>query len=489
MISVFEGKNKKYYIIYANNDCVQGILKSFSKTSAEIGSKAYGVNTGLDLKAYIGKNVRVWIDCEGRLAMLDEKQINYDVLGFILAAGSETSGLSSTAMLKILTEDGKIKSYDVSEKVVVDGKRSAVIGGASTQITPENLKDVLTAHASLSGNKDSNASQLIRYKVNSDDIITSIDTAYYNPDAESDESLQLSNLVTSGRLYCRNGGILYNLDTERTLCNVSNDAKVFIVPATVDNRINDEDIPTVKQRFFFELDTYYLSSDANYAGFECYNNNDTQTSSTVVLYAKDGTSSTGAVPGNYRNRIVAVSDVCKALNENGDSTFKITGYLSGANVKYYVTDSVTKRYQDSFTTEFQKGDVIAIETENGKISNLKRLFRYSKDAPFATIAHNGDYDSESGSVYTHRDASFYGNLYSCDGKYLSLDIRKNASPDLLSFYIGDKNLPILIYDTKKETYRAASADELIGSAQTGTISNNVYIYTNWSKAYLIIIYE
>ena len=481
LISIATSKDGNIITLYTNNTLVKGIVTSISDDKAEISNVSYPVDCALDLSSYIGETVEVWKDFKGNLVMMKD-QANSDLLGYIIAVGVEGSAFNKKAVIKLATENGTVEVFDVVEKVSVDGKRTVNINGQQKDITNENLKFVLENAAKNAGTKDGHASQLIRYSTNSDGEIKEIDTAYYDSTTEKENSLQLSKLITkeSGEsIYCRQGGVLYNTSTKRTICNVPTDAKVFKVSNAPDYR-DEENAITIDNGKLFVADRYYVNgSTAQEVAFEAYNVNDVNTTDIVVLYIPDDSILDDAgnnISSNWRERAFPIMGIRNSLNSNLEEVVSfVTLNQSGREVIYQTTEKLAKT---GVSEKFKVGDVIAVEMINNKITSIKKLFEYTSDAEYMVPA------------LTAQDAVFYGNLYSCDGNYMALDFDMDTDvDDISSFYLGHRDTRFMIYNVEDQKLSLAEVGDFIGRKETGGSGNNVLIYTNWGTPQFVLMYE
>lgn len=481
MVSVLKSKDGKRCTLYANSSSVNGILNSVSDDTATIGGAEYPIYADVDFSPYLGKNITVWVDYNGYLAIIDDKT-NSEQLGYILGVDLSHNAIDKKAMVKMFSDDSTTSVFYVSDNVTVDGKRTAVISGSAVTITAENFKTVLENAAVTAGNKDGNASQLVRYRVGESGEITSIDTANYTDD-EVDSSLRLSTLVTqtSGdKLYCRGGGVLYNMGKRRVACNIPSTAKVFLIPTGPEYRLDSDEL-SVENGNYFKADSYYVNgSSPTGVAFEAYNCNDVRTSEVIVLYMPDdsmiGSAST-SISSNYGTRAFAIKNIYRALDDDGSEvSMLVTFDANGNEIEYQTSRKLTADY---ISANFKIGDTVAVNLVNNKITAIKQLFRYSSDASYLTPN------------LTDQDVVFYGELYSCDGSYMALNFAaSDATPDTSSFYVGRSDQTrFMIYDTAGGKLRTAKVGDFIGSKQTGSAGNKVLIYTNWSSPRLVVMFE
>lgn len=483
MVSLLKSKKNDRYVIYTNNSTVSGVLDSVGDDFATVGGTSYLTAPGIDLSAYIGKNITVWVDYNGKLAIIDDK-VNSDSIGYIIGVDTtRNTPIDKKAIVKMFLDDETTSVFYVSENVSVDGKRTANIGGKSVKITAENFKTVLENAAVAAGTKDGNASQLVRYKLNASGEITEIDTANYNSEDEPENSLQLSTLVTqtSGeKLYCRNYGVLYNMGTRRVACNIPSTAKVFLIPTGLEYRLDSDEL-SVENGNYFKRDSYYVNgSSPTGVAFEAYNCNDVRTSEIIVLYMPDesmiGSAST-SISSNYRTRAFAIKNIYRALDDDGNEvSMLVTFDANGNEIEYKTSHKLTADY---ISANFRIGDTVAVNLVNDKITAINLLFRYSSEASYLTPD------------LTAQDVVFYGELYSCDGSYMALNFAASGeTPDTSSFHVGSTDVTrFMIYDTAGGKLRTAKVGDFIGSKQTGSAGNKVLIYTNWGTPYLVVMFE
>ena len=461
IISILRSKDGNIVTVYAQNKTVSGTVDEYGDESITVNGTSYRCTVS-DCGRFLGQNVLLRLDYTQSVAEIDDAVNALVKRGFILAAADGSNTFKANAEVRILEQNGEKRTYSFADRVKVDN-----VSG----IEKKNIVEYLS-NCSLSAGREKTPLQLIDYKVNEENKIYSVDTCSYTPSVESEDSLRLSKTVTSSdeQLYCRQGGCLDGV------LNVVKTAKVFIVNDTVGKTNIDTDDVYVRDGSYFTQDVYYPVRGMH-TKIEFYNFNDVNTSDAAVVYINDGAgSASDEIMGNYRYQLMMIRSVRYLCDDDGTTTFELRGIGTRGENTFAVSDRVYERINREGT--LKRGDVIVYELlENGKIGNYKKLFSYSANTAY--FAEN----------YRDQNSSFFGKVLSCDGNYAAVNFGTESSPIEKTFYLPDENLAVYSYDVREDTYEQIPKNAIVGSKDSNGDGDIVYIYANYSKPYLIIIFK
>lgn len=167
-------------------------------------------NTYIDGKVTMAKNMAVtyYIDAMGEIAYIKVTQAGDWQFGFLVRLFSNEDDNSSS--MKIYMQDGTMKRFNIADKVTVDGvtrKSYQEIYNSLNKITVQGKND---PNSDMNKHKNPNDpnnpatatipvmdpaehevfGQVIRIKRNADDVVTHIDSEFYNEGREDEMTLQ-----------------------------------------------------------------------------------------------------------------------------------------------------------------------------------------------------------------------------------------------------------------------------------------------------------
>lgn len=282
-------------------------------------------NAVYDEAVKVGDTVSVYLFLDNCAVVLHSDHGDYKT-GYLVSAGEKGGSLSSRLMVKMVDANRKMNVFECAEKIKID---EATIKDVNTAL---NLLQDSASQTNV--NPMWPYSQLIKYRLDENGILTHIDTNRYDSSKETENSLKLD---TSGRLqhYSVNKGFYETGEDGKFVASSPNAADIWIIPT--DQRDQEEWYGTGIGRAIYNIEAYNIDSDSMVAG-------------TVLVYINTiNQVSNNAIP-------LVVSEVSDVVNEEGDVVRQIQAVGPSANtLTYQLADSLR---DDSLAV----GDMIRIRT-------------------------------------------------------------------------------------------------------------------------------
>lgn len=421
----------------------------------------------------VSDNVVVYFDVFGRIAymMPSTGKLSYAYLYDLILNEDEDK-----MNVGLYTVAGEFVRYSATDKLRIDGER---------------ILDNNDISAKLERGTDNNGfRQIVRYSLNSEGEIDSIDTIYKGS-KETDNSLhimhrgysesrnEISTLTWKPRGGSFEGKVLYNTSSVKFLTvpkNYSGDRNYFFV-----GKVMEED---------------------DKVAFNAYSASKEQLMPDVLLSYIDASSGTGAASISQTFRGV-ITDMKTQLNSDGEIETMITFDTYGG-VKNLVTHekfdedkviafSTTKSVKDAFV-EFENG---AIETtyQLGRgdfaeltVDSLNRVI-------FARVIVKGDTgenvmdENEGGSIYNNRFA--FGFMHKNEGNVFSVALGDKSSPILsenLRYYNTGTARVYRVTNGRMLTVDKISIGDVLDYKSANMGAEKVVVYTMAGITQIIVAY-
>ena len=239
------------------------------------------------------------LDIYGNIASYSTQTGKYQY-GYI-ATGYVKSGLDEKVVVKLLTHKGSLETLDVSDKIILDGRKCEAMETADVLCSPQLIKyyksgDKLKAIDTLSSDAGGSG----------DSLATMFEG--YSKDYKSVTSLRWNS-------YQKIFGMKIPTDDKTT---------VFYVPRKYSDDENDYAVKTTS--VFSHDSTYYINA---YSSRE-----DSHIADVIIMY---GLKSSGSVTKN--TPFTMIESVSPVLGENGDETYKLYGICDGKRISGIVEDA------------------------------------------------------------------------------------------------------------------------------------------------------
>ncbi len=387
VVAVTQSVNKtgsKYVTVTVVREKVSGSVSGEIDDSIILNEKEYRfsksfldyIGSGKEKRPTINTSGFFFLDIEGKIIGVDTGINSYYKTGYLIATQKE-KGLSNSLILRVLTSSGKVEILNTASKVRVN------------DTVVKNREEILTllSETAVVGLCD----QLIRYRLNSENLVTIIDTncfAMYNP-----EQVPLNQVATEH--YYRKDGRVFYRNVEYTLqkpFTVTDKTVGFYVPSL---NASDKDYDTMS----FEN----VASD--YYQVEAYNLSDTGCAEFVVFRDYTRTIESGAT-------MFLVDEVFQIMTEDDDITYKVTGYQNGIPTTLIMDPETNLEL-------LEQGDVIQYLTNRrGQVD----FYQKQVSAPTFSTAEK----AKGG--YGETEIVRYGKLANADDNNIMIEAEGNLYP-------------------------------------------------------------
>ncbi len=192
ILSVAKSEDGSVINVYRSYEVVQGKITEKSADEVVIGETAYAFDPAIGASLTVGMNAGYYLDFTGAVAAINEAYQVGGSYGWMVSAAN-TKGLDGKPQLKIFTQDAEMKVFDTAATVQLNGtatksEKLLVRGEYSGEALWTDGKEGTLVDA------DGNAvPQLIKYEVNEEGLLTSIDTAKNQSDPTLDYGEKYDN--------------------------------------------------------------------------------------------------------------------------------------------------------------------------------------------------------------------------------------------------------------------------------------------------------
>ncbi|MDY3030901.1 MAG: hypothetical protein SOS24_03945 [Clostridia bacterium] len=290
--------------------------------------------------------VSVALDSWGKVADISSVDMSGYKIGILKSAGILEDSFPERLYMKIFDRDGKMKAYEAIDRVVIDNYRTK---------TAEEAKNVLESVTGIS------VYQPIRYLLNSEGMVSNIDTTYYNEAAgESEQSLRYiwrsynNDYTTRG----------YGTDIQYMYWANKNFGRKFFAGqwATLMKLPRQN---TAEDKFFITESEWvsgrYYYVDALAVG------RDNFCADVVIQYYDATEDSTDGQTIRYG----LVTEVIYAMDDDGGTAYRISyidAYGGGTRTRFVdsncsITDAASVKQDDTNTYRISEGDFVCFSTD------------------------------------------------------------------------------------------------------------------------------
>ena len=372
--------------IYFSDDKINEKIGNVDWNEREInlGDKTYNIIKNADLGSWNGKpgvTLTVYLDAFGNVAAFDEPKSEGWRYAYLIRCWNDEA--TEKIILKIVDEDGQIKTVNCSEKIKFDGKTISSAGMMDAfKAAYNNFEPVLIGVDADDEDEakkyDRLSTRLMRYYMQSNGEIKKVDTPIMcSMDEDSkNQNIDMDNCLTinaKGSLHYaknifpsmlrspnHNGEVLGEIMTNANTV-------VFSVPDDIDD-MGDEEGYNV----YYSLNNSGLKNDTFYLGCGYVTDNSKLFADAVVV----------AKPMSESSSISDVGMFDKIYEQLTDDEEVV-------NVVHGVFDNEQKSYNVSQKNKFnierlQKGDIILYSLLKGEIVVEGVLYRYTDNSGILT---------------------------------------------------------------------------------------------------------
>lgn len=460
--------DKKITVLISNNSFT-GEITAIGDTTVFVNDLEYEVTSSVKsvLAPYLGKETIVYIDALGRLAGVEEDVQAGFVYGYLIAHAPE-KGISGKYIFKMLTEESMVSLLYGAKKISVDGAASVKPAEAAAAI--DNAKS-----ANGIGN-----GQLVRYKVNSKNEITAIDTVASDKGGDGDalsKDIDKYSVVSSMRKYMnqifgkriKKGTI--EGDDENDVADViyadfsvDENTLVFLIPE--DAYLGDDMQYSVSGMEYFNNSSYYDLMEAyDLTPLRCAN---------VCLLQKPSLSQT-QVPTSAL--LSVVEKIRVTTNPQGEETYSITFWQNAKKITLLTKNQSVLTNSDTGNL-YKPGDLVryVVNSEN-EIEKIDALISGAAD----TQTELGKYGVGSNKyTFFSTIGAFFGYMTHKDGDKVLIDTDLTTTDEGIGATEKNTEFPCIIPSTAQYIMYDVSAKEVIDCTQD-TLMEHTYDQNSASR--------
>lgn len=374
--------------------------------------------------------------------------------------------------IRVFASIGEFRNYRMAEKLMLDGVKD----------TNKKIYSSLN-----SGFTD----QLIRYKLNKNGFVISIDTAeeciiddsvtLEQWEAEKDENNLLTRYEFGKSSYMFRQNYCFGTSFNAV------GSTVFMLPV----KSGTSDVIDIANKDDFEmLDVTKIQTGFAYSYFDVYDVNEFGTAS--VLVARNvktaGSPYSFRATSNLKSSAGMIANVKTSVNDDGDFGFSIEMWSNGAFKEYFLSEDIECIMAPG--ARLQKGDVVRFRADGDEIVEIILDFDYD------TFEGNYSYNNTSAQFNKGNTTLTYqvGKLYNYDDKFCSYsNVKKGEQYDFAPVNLNNSQVninKICCYDAESGIISTITVNELragkiygdsadyILIRQDGLITQCIFVYRN-----------
>ena len=450
----------EYIEVLISNRRVSGAVSRMDMSDGKItvGDEKYETAHGFDMKDYelsVGVSGTFYLDFFDKVVYAD-KTVSL-IYGILYGAEAEERFTTSTIQMKIFTLDGVFKVFDCKNKVLIDGK----------SYRRDEITNVLRtssgrffAASTIPSTGAGPLFQLIKYGLDSDGVISEIDTVMPDSDDPDIEEKHLhfsakidENTRYFGKSYATtiDGGFVYdgNLKLFRIPSDLGNE-EAFAVKKSLADAVSYELVNS--PLYCFDMDEYrYIP---------------------MMLVRTD---TLEAVPSKEDGKMMILEGVSEELSDDGC----VYTALNGTSVKSGAKTTVLlKEDYDWEASGAGPGDIIRwIVDDLGFVTKIEVTM---KNTGLESKLYMGGY--RTGYYSDFRITC--GSLQDLSSKYILLKYG-----DQFETSLRNPSARVLVYDSRLKTTTAGSYDSIKTLAAFGEEASLVFTYQWYTAIQSIVIFQ
>ncbi|MEG1442299.1 MAG: hypothetical protein RSC29_06515, partial [Oscillospiraceae bacterium] len=430
---VYESQDKESYTIKVLSKTVSGDVKGIQEEytnangekvvkKATINDKVYTFSSEFETetgnKVQIGTKGTFTFDQYGQVIFLRNSGDTGESYGYVVGY-SRSNGLMPKYDMKIFTARGEMDVLEVKDKLKVDGKNGK---------TAEYLEKVLKRVSE----KPEGVNSIIKYAVNSEKKIVSVDTI--EPNGAKPTSDELIKTKLDGLMRYASPANMLVSGNHNNRAVFDDNTVVFLIP---DNPTSDSDYMVNSMKYFVNA--------AYYENLEVYD----MTKNVVKVVKQKMTKKEGSY-GNLdvsQSPLAIITDVATGLDAEGNEIKKLNIFVNNTESSVEIvekTDIVQSLKEGGISKDVLKpedlkvGDMIYYDPDlKNRANTIVRLNTDSMDKESFYITERASYTERA-----------YGWLKEKNDGILELNIGEAST---VLFNIAARNPKIYIYNLKKKS--------------------------------------
>ena len=454
-----ESKDKTYCKVIVCSDVVTGELMGNGSGYVLLDNESFEVSENaqklINDTITLGEIVHAHFNPDGEIVWFseksDEKSIN---VGYLIESSYFKSGLDDKVLVKILSEDAIIKTYELADKFSVNGISFAKTKAENYEALPKD-----------GGLTTSMQTGLVSYKFDADRRLCVIN---YPDDISSSFGGIASDLYFNGTVnlygstpdpyirYRSSNFTLYGKGNDRLI--LKSESKHYVIPQSSDVKIAADEDYVVKQMSSYS--NIVNMPDQIHKGYSLVENGITSdylvstyslsaglsesVSASEILYMITSSSKVLDTEGMSSEKIDVIDYAGNTLSlycKEDDKIFSSLGLEEGDLIKA------------SYNTKYEVSGVVLVYKAGAKeFSNKTNL----SATEYTTLEDNTVITNDSGMAFLATSYILLGNVVSKEGKIVALcSPKKNmeqitGTTELLKYNITFSH-PLIMFDTKTKT--------------------------------------
>jgi hypothetical protein len=449
LISVFLSADRALVKIIKSGGAAEGVITSANYGDGQIvlDDTPYTYEKGLDVAPFMGKDVRIRLNFEGKAAYITAAERDADFAGIVeIRAGKKLSSpyeilLVVPDLLTDEVEDTEADdSYDDNEIPAISGKnaRTMVIAPAGSVLYNGDKRTAAEAVAAMQAQMDANNADFlaVRYGLDADGNLKRIDLP---------EVYKMGNerYYNAYEKTFSDGKFLPDAPNVFGGFGLSGDTLAICVPDNGDKGVVMEDY--LAKAEMNNGQKYYVEAYAF--------NKETKCPDLILIHTPMAYRTSGAVDG--KSKAALVGKVSNVLDESGAAAVKVQMVEQDGAREVFVSEDTTSGADFG---GIRAGDLIRYSLDSRDRLDGFELLQRCDPVP-DTVYSNGSADK----------VVFVGNITEVTYNEVSHGLNKWAhlveiqddDGNAVTYHIPRKSAPpIFVYDTRKRTAEAGSAEDL-----------------------------
>lgn len=467
VLSVYRSHDNTAVEVYKSSDVVRGTIDEISQdedTSLVINGTAYKVSSEClerannEFAVKVGFSGAFKLNMFGVIAYIEADAASQKSFGYLVDHDYQNQGFADSLHLKVFGTNGNMYYFNFNEKTEIDGFL---------------VKDYSVMYQRLKTVTANFSPQVIRYGLDSEGKINYIDTAYQDPDYETDASLRMTGLLSGTYM----GGKL-GTSSKNAVISSSQTIVLLVPDAETISKNNYEDNWFKSKKALDVLSSTISHSVTSYRYDEHADFED-------VLVLENGT---GETWGSVADREPYLIDkVSQAINAEGERVNQIHAYYLSASPTILTTKdlSVLAGYN------LQRGDMVWLKQDiNNKVIEVMDVL-YTMDSG---KTFEGPSYGRVGTTSSNSDRAQFrvlsGWVTEVSGDVVRVGYEKGDIDESFSFasssfmiYVIDKNAQ------KGGMIYKGSVSDIVDYRKGGEDCSNIFIYSRNGTPIKAFVYK
>lgn len=448
-----------------SQDPADGTYKTYETVT--IGETEYEISPFYNFTKYpieMGKSAKVALNTKDEIVMITtESALTYGVIENAAVEG----GLDEVLRVKLFTGTGKHVTYDAVKNVVIDGVKYT--SGTDALLAIKRGGNLFSSITSINFTSGNATEQLIKYKINEDELITEIDTVVSTTKERSD-ALKYGVTLEGGY---KLGYTVSAASINEDVIGYSGDALIFRVPTDA----TDKDVYSVSGKAGWTGDTF--KNKIILWDMDEYN-------VAQLIYMPVGEATAPQIDEADEKNVAIVKKVYTALSKDGEEVLTADCmYMDGKEFTFQIKDKTVLRNRT-----LRMGDMIRW---SGDVSNPTAL-QISVSIIDRVVQANSEKISplKPYSQYYHSFSCLYGTVESIGDEFMLVRCGEGINEIHVSCRLNDVKAVVEV-DSSSTSDRAtvgyASISDIKSEANFGAEASRVVVIESYGKPTGIIIYR